>query len=233
MLKHKGFKHTQEAKKKISIGHQTKENILKSIANLPKYPNGLPETIKRNISKGRLERKKRLGYLNSPKARKKQSDAIKGHLVTEETRDKIRKANLGHKVTMITRRKLQITSKRNWQKPEYREKVIKASLKGLLKRPTSFESIIIKIIQEKRLPYKYVGNGSFLIGWKNPDFIRTDNRKICIEVFYNYFKERNYGSVDQYKKQRSEYFKKWGWETIFINEEEIKNKKVVLKKLTK
>lgn len=112
--------------------------------------------------------------------------------------------------------------------PIYKEKWIKAILKGLIKRPTSFEKILINIFKKHYLPYKYVGNGAFLIGNKNPDFINEKN-KIAIEVFLNYWKIRHYGSVEIYKKKRRKYFQKFGWKTIFINEDEIKNENKILK----
>lgn len=99
---------------------------------------------------------------------------------------------------------------------EYRENNIHATLKALLKRPTSLETNVIDIIQRNNLPYKYVGDGSFLIGFKNPDFINTNGEKICVEVQYPYFKEKMYQSRERYEKLRAKYFSSWGWKTIFL-----------------
>lgn len=120
--------------------------------------------------------------------------------------------------------------KQNWSDPnsifhtdEYRTKHIKSTLKGLLKRPTSYEKKIAELCIEFSLPFVYTGNGTFLIGFKNPDFI-NETKKIAIEVYHDYFKIRGFGSCEEYEKQRSEYFAKRGWKTIFIRTEEIMDK---------
>ena len=138
----------------------------------------------------------------------------------------------GTKLSEKTKRKIKLKSIKNWQNPEYREKVVKNAVKGLLKRPTSFEKIIIDLIKEYNLPYKYVGDGAFLIGYKNPDFVEINGKKICVEVFYNYFKERDFGTVENYKEQRSRHFAKYGWKTIFIDEKQIQNTEIILKLLS-
>lgn len=123
--------------------------------------------------------------------------------------------------------------KGKWSDEEWRKKTIEASLKGLFKRPTSFEQKIILLCSKYRLPFIYSGDGRILVGYKNPDFIDEKN-KMIIEVFLNYFKEKNYGSIENYIKQRGEYFKKYGYKTIFIREEEIMDRnweKICLNKL--
>lgn len=47
------------------------------------------------------------------------------------------------------------------------------------------------------------------------------HKGIVIEVYANYFKNLQYGSCENYEKQRSEYFAKYGYKTIFIKDEEI------------
>jgi len=100
--------------------------------------------------------------------------------------------------------------KNKWKIKEYREKVIKSILIGSLKRPTSLEKQMIEIINKYKLPYKYVGNGSFLIGYKNPDFININGEKKLIEVG-NVFHHQG-----DYKEKREEHFKKYGWKGYFF-----------------
>lgn len=100
----------------------------------------------------------------------------------------------------------------NWQDPEYREKVIKNTLKGLLKRPTSLEQRLIKFFTEHSLPFVYVGDGSFLIGYKNPDFINTNGLKTCIEVSNSFFHRDN----PDWAAKRKAHFKKYGWDCIIL-----------------
>lgn len=118
---------------------------------------------------------------------------------------------------------------------EYGEKRTKEILSKFWKsaklRPTSYEKTLKKIIKKNNLPYKYVGDGSFLIGYKNPDFVNVNGEKICIEVFESYFKNRTYGSVENYIQKRNSHFGKYGWRTIFIDEHELKDENILLKKI--
>lgn len=98
---------------------------------------------------------------------------------------------------------------------EYREKVITNWFKSLWKRPNSLELKFIKIIKEKNLPYKYVGDGSFLIGFKNPDFININGEKICIEV------ANHFHHPEPWAEKRIQHFEKWGWKCYIIFEDEL------------
>lgn len=100
----------------------------------------------------------------------------------------------------------------SWQDPELRERRIRNTLKGLLKRPTSLEQRFIKFFTDHRLPFKYVGDGSFLIGYKNPDFVNTDGRKIVIEVSNSFF----HRDKPDWATKRAAHFKKYGWDCIIL-----------------
>lgn len=115
------------------------------------------------------------------------------------------------------------TQEERWKNEEYADRVVKATLEGLKLRPTSYEKKISELCIDNDLPFIYTGNGTFLIGRKNPDFVNKENR-IAIEVFYSYFKVKRYGSVENYTKQRREYFAKHGYKTIFITEKEVLSK---------
>lgn len=100
----------------------------------------------------------------------------------------------------------------NWQDPELRELRIRRTLEGLLKRPTSLEQRLIKFFEDHQLPFQYVGDGSFLIGFKNPDFINTNGRKVAIEVS-NAFFHRN---KPHWAEKRKAHFAKYGWDCIIL-----------------
>ena len=100
---------------------------------------------------------------------------------------------------------------------------IRNLLKSLYSRPTQFEKKISELCIENSLPFIYTGNGTFFIGNKNPDFVNKEKR-IVIEVYYSYHKKQVFGSCEEYEKQRSEYFAKYGWKTIFIKEDSIESK---------
>lgn len=102
-------------------------------------------------------------------------------------------------------------SKKNWNNKEWKEKQIKLMLTGLLKRPTSLEKQMISIIQKHNLPYKYTGDGSFWIAYKNPDFVNVNGEKKVIEVANDY----KLHHPENYANDRRKHFSSYGW-TSFI-----------------
>ncbi len=167
----------------------------------------------------------------------------KGHKVPKEWRNKTSIANKNKRRSPKTEFQKGIIPKNCWKKgnvpwnkgilnlkmreyyknPKWKEKQLKAVLKGLMKRPTSFEQKIILLCSKHKLPFIYTGDGRVLIGFKNPDFI-NEEKKIIIEVFLDYFKIRDFGSIKNYMKKREKHFANFGYKTIFINQQEIENK---------
>ncbi len=98
-----------------------------------------------------------------------------------------------------------------------KEKQIKNILKGLFKRPTSFEQKICDLCLKYNLPFIYSGDGKFLVGYKNPDF-KHKYLPILIEVYNDFHHPKDYEEI------RGKHFKKYGYETIFINQQEIMDK---------
>ena len=70
------------------------------------------------------------------------------------------------------------------------------------------------------MPFKFVGNGEFIVSGFNPDFVNKDNTHL-IEVYYTYFKEKVYGSIENYEKKRFAIFRKNGFKTLFFTEKEL------------
>ena len=106
------------------------------------------------------------------------------------------------------------------------------TVKKMLARrtPTTLEMKFLKIVEKNALPYKFVGDGSFMIGRKNPDFINTNGEKIAIEVYSLYYKLRHAETVDEWKKERQNYFGEHGWEVLFFDAVQV-NETNVLKEL--
>jgi transposase-like protein len=167
--------------------------------------------------------------------------------LTKETSDGMRRiseSKIGVKKPELTKRNLENNPMNNpetrkksgkgvreqWKDPnskynskEFRENQSKTLIERMMKRPTSFEQKISDLCMKYHLPFVYTGDGRMLINFKNPDFV-CEEKKIVIEVFLNYFKIRDYGSIENYMKIRGEHFAKQGYKTIFIQEEEIKDK---------
>lgn len=108
------------------------------------------------------------------------------------------------------------------------------AIKKALKRRilSSLEDKFQLIIDKYQLPYKFVGNGEFLIGRKNPDFININGEKKAVEVYARMHKEklRNV-SISEWKKQRQEIFAQYGWKIIFFDEVELNDEKSVVNTL--
>ncbi len=140
--------------------------------------------------------------------------------------------------------KLSICSKGNqrakgcipWNKGKrMREETLKKWLKAIEFRPTSYERRLKEILDRLQPnEWRYTGDGSFWMGYPplNPDFVNCNGKKIAIEVFACFHKERNFGSVENYITQRKESFSKYGWKTIFINgDNELDNEELILHKI--
>lgn len=65
--------------------------------------------------------------------------------------------------------------------------------------------------------WKYVGDGQVWIAGANPDFLNINGQKLLIETYTPYFKERDYGSVENYIEQRGTHFLKYGFKTLFLD----------------
>ena len=170
----------------------------------------------------------------------------KGYKQTEEHIEKVRLAHLGkkHPMTWIhpllgkrhssgTKRKIAETMMGNTNASGNKGKTItKDQLKKMLRRhiPTSLEEKFQSIVDKYNLPYKYVGDGSFIIGRYNPDFINTNSEKIAVEVYARYYKKRNNISIEDWKIQRSNIFRQYGWQIMYFNEIEV-NEENILNKL--
>jgi len=98
------------------------------------------------------------------------------------------------------------------------------------------------ICEKANLPFKYVGDGAFWIGEGtvlNPDFVEANGKKICVEIFGDYWhspllnRSLRENATLPY---REKHYKRYGWEAIFIWESDLKRedaKEFVLSKLKK
>ena len=258
----KGSKLSEETKKKISISmKRVMEDITirRKLSELARGRVGFwkgksfTEEHKNNIGlaqKGKKhphseETKKKIGLSNLGK---RQSEKQKRKMV--ETRMR----NGSYRVSNEQRKKASEHSPRYWLgkkfseehkqrmressmkiSKEIKEKRLKLILRGLMKRPSSFEQKISDLCFKYNLPFIYKGNGDFLINFKNPDFV-NEKDKIVIEVFYSWYKIRNYGSVENYKKFCIDKYEPLGWKVIFLDEQDLNNKnweQICLNKINK
>jgi very-short-patch-repair endonuclease len=110
------------------------------------------------------------------------------------------------------------------------KKQTKEHIKNSLKRRTmsNLEIKFQKVIDKYNLPYKFVGNGKFFIERKNPDFINVNGEKKAVEVYWKKHKDLFRGSSKQWMEERKKIFNKYGWQIIFIENEQINNDFIIL-----
>lgn len=228
--KHKGKVIKEEVRLKISKTQTGKKLSLETLEKRQNYyrlyghpskGKKLSEQARENISLasiGRVPWNK--GKPWSEDIRKRISEKLKGRKLSEEVRSKMSISRKGRKLSEITRKKLSLAKKGKPVSLEHKNKIIEA----LDKSPNKFEIRCIELFKEHNLPIKFVGDfndKNFFIGGKVPDFVSTNGRKILVEVFYDYFKIKQYGSIENYKKDRVETFSKNGWKTLFFTYKEI------------
>ncbi len=178
--------------------------------------------------------------LNSEK-----TSRMAGHKHSDETRAKMsasRKGqntwSRGRKLTPEHRAKIGEASRRQWQDPEYRARMIKASkarwadpnyanrvrpllIKGNFKRPTHPEQILLDIIEKYNLPFKYTGDGSFIIQGFNPDFVNSNGTKVVIEIFGDYWHGKASRTWKETELGRIMAFNSFGFHCIIFWEREL------------
>lgn len=124
----------------------------------------------------------------------------------------------------------QVLKERN-KNPEF----IKKRLKGLCRKPTKPEQWLIDLISEYKLPYKYVGDGSVIIGGLNPDFIDINGRKRIIELFGRVWHDTLLKEDDWKRSElgRIMAFKPYGFDTLILWDDELEDKDAIVNKITK
>lgn len=156
--------------------------------------------------------------------------------------DRKKYPNMGHfqKHTKETKKKMSkswkyekhVTDKmrKNLSKSMKDYKKTKEHIKNNLRRRkmSMLEATVNNVIKKHSLPYKFVGNGKFLIERKNPDFVNTNGEKIAVEVYCRRHKDYFRGGCDGWKKNRSELFAKYGWQTIFIEDWQTNKESAIL-----
>ena len=104
-----------------------------------------------------------------------------------------------------------------------KEEFQKRRFSGLYIRPNKVERRLMNIIKERNLPFKYVGDGSFLIGKCCPDFISTDESNRVIEVFGDYWHTIKNRTEMTSEEGRVNGFKKLGYDCLVLWYSKIKH----------
>lgn len=223
----KGAKFTEEHKANLSKAHKGQLSLKRGLTFEQMYG---AERAKKIKLKSSLSHKGQISWMKGKKHSEKSKDIMsksrKGIINSPKMKLKLSQnakinPNYGMKGKHHSE-KTKLIYKSHWADPIKKEQRIKATSKGLMKRPTSFEQKISDLCFKYNLPFIYTGNRSFLINFKNPDFV-NERDKIVIEVYHSWFKIKDYGSVENYQEYCIEKYQKFGWKVIFIDETEVEN----------
>jgi len=148
--------------------------------------------------------------------------------ISKDRKDKTYEEIYGVEQAKEMRRK-QSESHKGEGNPMYGKQLTKEHIKKCMRRriPSSLEKKFQAIINKHNLPYKFVGDGSFIIGHRNPDFINTNSKKIAVEVYARYYKKRHKLSIEEWKAERTKIFREYGWEIIYFDEVQVKENYVL------
>ena len=137
----------------------------------------LPPEVRLKISQTHRQHGINVGRKN-PRFGKKLSYRTR-QVIAEKQR--IYQQNPEHRANLSEKAKVR------WQNREFKEKSLKAILKGIHTRPTTPETQLIILIKSAGLPFKYTGNGQVVIGGLIPDFVNSDGHKEIIELYGCYW----------------------------------------------
>ncbi len=227
---HMSFNHTEETKDKMSKTHtgktlseEHKENI--GISTNKRYED--PKERMKHSRKG--EANPFYGKTHSDEQKEKWCKERNGRILTEEHKINIGIGMMGKESPMKGKtfseewkKEKSDSMKLLWKTKEYQDKQ-KISLDI---KPNKLELFFDDILNEY-LPkqYEFVGDYSYFIGNKNPDFVNKKEKKV-IEVFGDYWHR------DDNPDKRAEYFSKYGYECLIIWENEFSNLDRVIKSIS-
>jgi len=216
------YKVRPEIKEKIS------QSVKKRYTDDPTYRKRVSEGTKRAMAKPEVKQRynkameKRRKEQKTPEYRKKQSEHFKKVWENQKCRKKM--LNSIHNRVITEERNLKISKSisEKWKEEAYREKQIKSRKKMwenkeyqelMNKRRHARPNFFEKSFHGEFSCLNYVGDYSFFVGRKNPDFI-VENTKKCIDLFGNSFHKKSEEEI------RKKYFSERGYELLIIWESE-------------
>lgn len=213
---------SEEHKRKISIANKGREFSESHRTNISKARIGIifSDEHKRHISEGH---KGQIPWIAGRHHTEEAKEKMRNRIFSEDHKRALSKSHLGMHCSPGTE------FKKGHNKGE---KLSRERVKKCLRRhiPSVLEKKFEEIINKHNLPYIYIGDGSFKVGTYNPDFININSKKIAIEVYTRFYKQIDDRNIEDWKKERSEVFRSYGWEIIYFDETEV-NENYVLKVL--
>jgi len=112
------------------------------------------------------------------------------------------------------------------------EKMMKSLRQSLRVRPNKPEKELMDIFERNNIKFDYVGDLSYLIDGKNPDFINIENNQI-IELFGEFWHSDNnpWYETSNDEKSRVEFFRERGWKCLVIWDSELEDEEGIIDKI--
>lgn len=177
------------------------------------------------------------GKHHSAESRAKASQSKKGWVPSDEWREKQRIINTGRVMSPEWRAKIGEAHRILLQDPEYRQWRIERSRSMLFHKPNKAE-LQLKALLDQIWPgdWEYVGDGKVIIEGFCPDFINCNGHKQIIELFGRKYHDPKVTYLDripyyQTEDGRKEIFAKYGYQTLIIWDNELKNEQGVISKI--
>lgn len=123
------------------------------------------------------------------------------------------------KVSHVTRER----NLENWKNPDYRRKTLRMLMS--VNPPSKAEMTLKAFLEKHDFPFSYVGDGKVFIAGKCPDFINNNGGKQIIE-FFGFWKH-----TKEEAEERKRLFKQYGFDTLFLWYEDLKNEPRLLNKI--
>lgn len=168
--------------------------------------------------------------------------------LTKETDERLRnsKASQPHSKEWNENVSIGLNNSKKWKEyiksEKHKEDCSKggvAAIKSLQLRPNKPEQKFIDLCKKYNLPYRYVGDGQFWLGYppRNPDFLNVNGEKTVVEihgVYWHLLKPQK-KDPDLTRKivefEEQSHYSKYGFKSVVIWDDELDNTSLVLDKL--
>jgi len=183
-----------------------------------------PETIAK--LKGRHTNPKtefKAGHRPTEETRKKQSESAKRRFSDPAEREKQSKRKTGKKSPVHSAR-----MKKRWQEESYVERQKLARDMKPNKAELTLGDLLGRLFINE---YRYVGDFSFFLGGRCPDFMNVNGQKKLIELYGDYYHDQEIFPDTMTPEERISHFKDYGFNTLIVWEKELNDEPQLIEKL--
>lgn len=199
-----GRHHTDESNRKNREAHKGKQHSEKTKKKIRKALMGEKNHFYGKHHTEEAKRKNREAHIGI------KNSGMTGKHHTPESNQKNREKHLGTHHSVEARDKISEASKSHWRDSEY----VKKMWESQNRKPNLLEQDFGSVFPA----LKFVGDFSFMVGRKNPDFI-LPRTNVCVDVFGDYFHR------PEEVHDRKKYFKELGYDLTIIWEHEWKEQR--------